>query len=74
MTKKEFNKEIIRRFIENVIKNMPNFDSVQTTEDPNVFIGEKNGELYFIHLRSSLEPVITFRKAQVNEIIKDNRQ
>lgn len=68
MTRQEFIDELVRRFTDSVTEGMPDFDGVQTTDNPNVFIGEKDGDYYFAHILPPGEPIVTFRKAMVEEI------
>ena len=72
MTREDFVSKLVSRFTESIKKNMPSFDEVQETEYSNVFICRQNDSYYFATIISPSEPIISIRKAQKEEIIKEN--
>ena len=72
MTRQEFINELIRRFTDGVTEKMPDFREVQATDDPNTFVCMKGDDYYFAHILPPGEPLVTFRKAIVSEIVKED--
>lgn len=72
MSREDFINELIRRFSDSITENMPDFKEVQATDDPNVFVCMKGDDYYFAHILPPGEPIATFRKATVTEIVKED--
>ena len=68
MTREEFIEELVRRFSADVTNKFPYFKEIRTTDNPNVFVGEKDGAYFFINIHQLFDPLITFSKAIVEKL------
>ena len=68
MNREEFIEELVRRFSADITNKFPYFKEICQTENPNTFIGKKDGAYFFIHIRPLFDPLITFSEAKVEKI------